>query len=105
MSEQPLEFQSVKLLMSDKCGGEWIQHGGHAYCKFCQFCFMNGGDVASNPAKCPKCRDQFAMAALTGILASQPWQDSPYNHDEIAVLALDQADAMMVARSRVPDAS
>jgi len=50
-------------------------------------------------------RDQFAMAALTGCLASQPWQDSPYNHDEIAVLALAQADAMMVARSRVPDAS
>jgi hypothetical protein len=66
---------------------------------------MNGGDVEATPAKCPQCRNSFSMAALTGILASQPWHDSPYNHDEIAVLALDQADAMMVARSRVPDAS
>ena len=50
-------------------------------------------------------RDKFAMAALTGLLASQSWQDSPYGHDDIAFLALNQADAMMNARSCVPDAS
>jgi hypothetical protein len=84
---------------------DWIQRGGDAYCKFCKFSVMNGGDVEATPAKCPQCRNSFSMAALTGILASQPWQDSPYSDDEIAVLALAQADAMMKARSCVPDAS
>lgn len=83
----------------------WIEYKGDAYCKFCQVGFINNGDVEATPVKCPQCRDKFAMAALTGLLASQSWQDSPYDHNEIAVLALNQADAMMNARSRVPDAS
>lgn len=89
---------------------EWIKHAGLVYCKFCQFCVRNNGDVEATPVKCPQCRDRFAMAALTGLLASQLWQDSPYDHNEIAVLALNQADAMMKvrfmnAKFRVPDAS
>lgn len=77
---------------------EWIEYKGDAYCKFCQFCVRNNGDVEATPVKCPQCRNKFAIAALTGILASQSWQDSPYDHNEIAVLALNQADAMMNAR-------
>ena len=99
---------------------EWIEYKGDAYCKFCQFCVRNNGDVEATPVKCPQCRNKFAIAALTGILASQSWQNLPYDHNEIAVLALNQADAMMNcrfmkarfmngrilnARSRVPDAS
>ena len=89
---------------------EWIEYKGDAYCKFCQFSVINGGDIDATPVKCPQCRNKFAIAALTGILASQSWQDSPYDHNEIAVLALNQADAMMnvrfmKAKFRVPDAS
>ena len=79
---------------------EWIQHAGLVYCKFCQFCVRNNGDVEATPVKCPQCRDRFAMAALTGTLSC-----SEGTIESHVLEAFQIADAMMNARSRVPDAS
>lgn len=46
-------------------------------------------------------RDQFAMAALTGILGLSNGEDSPYfvtEEEKIAVFAYKYADAMLAAR-------
>ena len=44
----------------------------------------------------PTLRDQFAMAALTGILVHTGWDRKPT--EQLARLAYYQADAMMEAR-------
>lgn len=45
-------------------------------------------------------RDQFAMAALQGMLASErPDQDSWYDRQEIARMAYELADKMLEARN------
>lgn len=49
---------------------------------------------ATSPQAAPTLRDQFAMAALTGLLASEDMIDE----DKAATLAYDCADAMLAAR-------
>lgn len=46
----------------------------------------------------PSLQDQFAMAALTGLLACNNVKDSVEKIEEICAAAYDYADEMMMAR-------
>lgn len=67
--------------------------------------FRNGGTLADPPR--PTLRDQFAMAAITGMLASEPlqeWHNFGF-YGWAAKAAYICADAMMEARGAIPVAT
>ena len=58
---------------------------------------LSGRDYALMIAKATL-RDQFAMAALTGIMANPVYNDE--DSDDIAVIAYGMADHMLAAREQ-----
>ena len=77
--------------------------GGKGGEQVCRGCGISASTLGKKPPLCSECyqdearRDNFAMAALTGLLAAKP---RPIDKVAIVEQAYELADAMMKARKK-----
>lgn len=77
-----------------RCGFELIERVEGSSLYFC----VNPACARGREEQAPSLRDRFAMAALTGIMASLPQGPPAGADDKIAAIADEIADAMMRRR-------
>lgn len=95
--------ERVRKGMSEPTAAPYIEYDPdtETYCGACRSVIpIHGPHLCANPAvryEPPTLRDQFAMAALTGLWSTCV-QGEPLDTRRCASLCYKQADAMMIAR-------